>query len=313
MERNETIKNVEKRIKEIAKDYESRGFLVSINPNQSELPQFLGGFKPDIIARSKQESVVIEVKTRETISDLKQFERLADLVAKREGWRFELVFTNPIEQNIQARLTGSLSIDEIKVRIPEIRLLAQHHHYEAAFLLGWATLEAAIRAKLFDDKVDSLNKPTLSIIKTLYSLGHVNKHDYQNLEQLNNLRNYLAHGFYKQIDSIRMTELLDVLTYLTGVSKETAMYEWLDSLDLDYYGEIYSLYTTVNSRESFGIFICEEDGDSIRISVPHIEDSLELKNEDERKQFLLLIQQEFMGDMDPESWYGFKQALEKDD
>src|SRR5688572_29529149 len=91
-------KNIEKRIKEIAKDYEDKGFSVIIDPKSSQLPQFLKDFQPDIIAKSKKESVVVEVKTTKgQPSDLKQFERLAEVIAKRKKWRFELVFTNPIE------------------------------------------------------------------------------------------------------------------------------------------------------------------------------------------------------------------------
>jgi len=36
-------------------------------------------------------------------------------------------------------------------------------------------------------------------------------------------------------------------------------------------------------------------------------------NELERKEFLDLIEQEYMDEMDPEGWYGFKRAMEKDD
>ena len=43
MERNINIKNIERRIKEISKDYESRGFHVIINPKQIDLPKFLKG------------------------------------------------------------------------------------------------------------------------------------------------------------------------------------------------------------------------------------------------------------------------------
>jgi DNA-binding Lrp family transcriptional regulator len=312
MERNINIKNIERRIKEIAKDYESKGFTVSINPKQSELPQFLKGFEPDIIAKNELESVVIEVKTKGNISELKQFETLANTISKKKNWRFELVFTNPIEQTINSGFRNELSVEKQKERITEIKQLVIQNHYDAAFLLGWATLEAAIRMKLNYEKSEALNKPTLSIIKTIYSLGYINQHDYRNLEKLNNQRNYLIHGFDSSIDRKTIEDLLNILTFLIGDSKENIMYEWLEALDLDHYEDIYSLYSAVREKENIGAFTYDEN-EIIEIGCSYIDESLELSNDIERKQFLDLIEQEYMDDMDPEGWYGFKRAMEKDD
>jgi DNA-binding Lrp family transcriptional regulator len=310
---NRNIKNIERRIKEIAKDYESRGFTVIINPRQSELPQFLKGFEPDIIARSKNESVVIEVKSKGHINELKRFEELAEKISQKKNWRFELVFTNPQEQPIRTSSEKTLNLNKIKQRLNEIEILKSTSQYAAAFLLGWATLEAAIRLKLQSEKSDSLNKATLSIIKTLFSLGLINQHDYRKLEKLNNTRNYLIHGFDQKIDRASVDELLSILNYLIGESKESQMHDWLDGLDLDGYEEIYSLYRAVADKEDFGIFKYEETDNKIILSAPHIDDKLELDNDEERKQFEDLIEAEYMDDMDAESWYGFKRAMDKDD
>ena len=312
MERNINSKNIERRIKEISKDYESRGFNVIINPKQIDLPNFLKGFEPDIIAKNELESVVIEVKTKGDISQLNKFESLANAISKMENWRFELVFTNPIEQTIQSGFKNELSIYKQKERLAEIKQIMELGHYNAAFLLGWATLEGTIRAKLNDEKSESYKKPTLSIIKTIYSLGQINQHDYKNLEKLNNERNYLIHGFDNTVEKKTINELLNILEFLIGDSKENIMYDWLESLDLDYYEDIYSLYCTVNYKDNYGLFTFEENN-TIKIGYESLDDKLELNNELERKEFLDLIEQEYMDEMDPEGWYGFKRAMEKDD
>ncbi len=312
MERNINIKNIERRIKEISKDYESRGFHVIINPKQIDLPKFLKGFEPDIIAKNEVESVVIEVKTKGDISQLNKFESLANAISKHKKWRFELVFTNPIEQTIQTGFKNELSVYKQKERIVEIKQLMKLNYYNAAFLLGWATLEGAIRGKLNDEKSESFNKTTLSIIKTIYSLGQINQHDYKNLEKLNNERNYLIHGFDNAIDQKALSDLLNILEFLVGDSMENVMYEWLESLNLDYYEDIYSLYNTVSYKESYGAFSFDQK-ETIKISCDYSDDKLELNNEIERLQFLELIEQEYMDEMDPEGWYGFKRAMEKND
>ncbi|MCR9017510.1 hypothetical protein [Aquiflexum gelatinilyticum] len=307
------LKNIERRIKEIAKDYESRGFEVTINPRQSKLPNFLKGFEPDIIAIGESESVVIEVKSKSHINELKRYEELANNIAERKNWRFELVFTNPQEQQITTSSERTLDLNDIKKRISDINALKSAKQFSAAFLLGWATLEAAIRLKLKNENIDSTNKATLSIIKTTFSLGLINQQDYKKLDRLNNVRNYLIHGFDQSIDSNLLDELLSVIKYLIGESQESNMYAWLDGINLEGYEEIYSLYRTVADKEDFGIFNIEEIGNKILISVPHLDDVLELNSEEERKQFADLIETEYMDDMDAESWYGFKRAMEKDD
>jgi hypothetical protein len=49
-------------IAKVAEDYRRRGYDVDVVPQGPRLPEFLGGFQPDLIARSPSESVVVEVK-----------------------------------------------------------------------------------------------------------------------------------------------------------------------------------------------------------------------------------------------------------
>lgn len=313
MEKNNIIKNIERRIKEIAKDYESRGYSVIVSPNQSNLPNFLKGYEPDLIAQNELESVVVGVKsTKGNTAQLKQYESLANAISEHKKWRFELVFTNPIEQTLQKSNVTELSLDKIRQRLDEVKSLIDSNHIEAAFLLAWTTLEASIRLKLKNKKSDSTNKPTLAVIKTVFSLGYINSHDYKKLERLNQRRNQLIHGFDIPIDKSSVNDLLNIVTYVIGDSKEVVMYNWLEGLDLEDYEEIYQLHYTVRYKRGYGAFTYLEDNDII-IGCTYIDDKLHLADENEAKQFLSLIEQEYMDDMDAESWYGFKKAMEKDD
>src|SRR4051812_47401927 len=101
MERITSSKNTDRRIREIARDYMKRGYSVVFAPMPSELPVFLRRFRPDLVAKSDKESVVIEVKsTTGNASQLIEYESLAQAVSQHKGWRFELVLTNPVEQPI---------------------------------------------------------------------------------------------------------------------------------------------------------------------------------------------------------------------
>lgn len=313
MERSNIIKNIGRRIKEIAKDYESRGYSVVVNPNQSQLPNFLKGYEPDLIAQSELESVVVEVKsTKGNTEQLRQYESLAKAISENKKWRFELVFTNPIEQTIEKTNATELSLDKIRQRINETKALIELNHFEAAFLLAWTTLEASIRLKLENKKTDSTTKPTLAVIKKVFSLGYINSHDYKKLERLNQRRNQLIHGFDNLIDKNSVEDLLNIVTYVIGDSKEVVMYNWLEGLDLEDYEEVYQLHNTVRNKRDYGAFTYFEDNEIV-IGCTYNNEKLHLSNEQEAEQFLSLIEQEYMDDMDAESWYGFKKAMEKDD
>jgi Holliday junction resolvase RusA-like endonuclease len=52
------------RLERIASDYLTQGYEVKVRPRPSDLPEFLAGFKPDLIVSGKGESIVVEVKTR---------------------------------------------------------------------------------------------------------------------------------------------------------------------------------------------------------------------------------------------------------
>lgn len=313
MEKSNIIKNIERRIKEIAKDYESRGYSVVVSPNQSNLPEFLRGYEPDLIAESESESVVVEVKsTKGNTAQLKQYESLANVISEHKKWRFELVFTNPIEQTVEKANVTELSLDKIRQRLDEVKSLIELNYVEAAFLLAWTALEASFRLKLENKKSDSTNKPTLAVIKTVFSLGYINLHDYKKLERFNQRRNQLIHGFDNPIDKNSVNDLLNIVTYVIGDSKEVVMYNWLESLDLDEFEEVYQLHYTVRYKRDYGAFTYSENND-ISIGCTYLDDKLHLADENEAKQFLSLIEQEYMDDMDAESWYGFKKAMEKDD
>lgn len=313
MENNDYIKNIERRIREIAKDYEDKGYSVVINPSQNQLPSFLKGFEPDIIATREEENVLVEIKTRKNRQDLQRFESLAREIDKRKDWRFEVVFTNPKDKPFSTESQQNLSENAINNRITEINKLIGIDSYEAAFLLSWATIEAVLRQKLNEEKSETVKKPTLSIIKTMFSLGLINQHDYKKLQEVNNYRNSLIHGFYQHIDKETVQNILLLINNLTGKNQESEFLEWLNNVDLENYEEIYSLYRTAVDKENYGLFEIFEGQDKIILKANHMDDTLEFENDEDLLKFADLIEEEYMDDMGAEGWYAFHKAMEKDD
>jgi Holliday junction resolvase len=313
MENKSNFKNIERRIREIVKDYESKGYKVYINPNQLHLPSFLKNYEPDILAKKENDNVIIEVKTRNDRLNLQRFENLAKEIDKRKDWRFEMVFTNQKEKVLEPTYQNILSELEINNRILEINKLVELRSFEASFLLSWSTIEAVLRNKLRNEKFDTNRKTTVSIMKTMFSLGLINQHDYKALQKGNTYRNNLIHGFEQNIDRFSIQNILQLINNLTGKNAESEWLEWLEAVDLENYKEIYCLYLTAFNSENYGLFSITNVNDKIILKAGHMDETLEFENDEKLRDFALFIEEEYMEDMGAEGWYAFHRAMEKDD
>lgn len=75
----------------VARKYRLLGYDVQENPQADVLPEFMRGANPDIVAQSKSDNVVIEVKRRSSLKGSNDLVGIAERVSNRPGWRFELV------------------------------------------------------------------------------------------------------------------------------------------------------------------------------------------------------------------------------
>lgn len=313
---SKNIQGIQRRIKEIAKDYESKGYIVTLEPNNSSLPDFLKGFNVDLLATSNDDNVVVEVKSSDSNMNYDQLEKLANIVKGKNNWRFELVFTNPKNQTYNDKLTV-INAEDIHIRINEIQNLIKYNSVDSAFLLGWATLEASMRLKLDSlSKDDLLQKPSLYLLKSLFSYGVINQIQLKKLEILNENRNQIIHGFESEISTADIFEIINFINLFTKKGNYSDLYDWLSAQDLDNYEEVYCLYRSIAEVDEYGLFSAYKKGDSIFVRSDLMFDEseeLELKNDNQVKEILKLIEDNYMEGMDAEGYYGFHRAMEKDD
>lgn len=207
-----------KKINEISQKYRVKGYSVVINPKSEILPIFLHEFNPDIYAFNNEENVIIEVKSKESLTKSKNIEKLSTVLASQPNWRFELILTNPKKKKIQESEKALISDLEIQERITKTEKLNNTGNYEAAFLLGSATLEAILRYK---SKNENLPKEIsiISLIKTLYSLGFLEKKQYSSLIHFLEIRNSILHGYICSIDQLTVSELLNEISSILNPKK----------------------------------------------------------------------------------------------
>src|SRR5438067_11907716 len=135
---NRLLQTVERR-------YKRRGYNVLLRPRGDDLPQFLSGFEPDMIAYNDQESVVVAVKPRADLPASEYLMDLAEVVNAQQGWRLDLAVVNPKTPRLVDEDVEVLGQPEIVARIRAVRLLVKERQDEAAILVAWSTVEAALR------------------------------------------------------------------------------------------------------------------------------------------------------------------------
>ena len=211
------------KIRQVAKDYEKNGYKVIIEPRDEDIPSFIKNYQPDIIATSGNDNVIIEVKTRTDFSTIEKLRDIADIVNKRESWRFELIVTTTKQatQSETKKRTLELEQSEIEENFKAVKLILKQDLFSSAFMLLWATLESISRQLLLVDKKNLNNKAPLVLIKTLFSFGYLTRTDLESLEKLFIVRNQIVHGYKtKGLDMNTVKRLLTIVDKLKEESGE---------------------------------------------------------------------------------------------
>lgn len=194
-------------IARVAEEYRRRGYSVEVEPRGPGLPEFLGGFRPDLIARSPGESVVIKVNVGTRTSVAERFGEVAERVNGQPGWRFSLVFVSPDQPDqISEEQPAPLSL--LQERVQNAEALLQAGQSEAAFLLLFSSLEGILRVLGHHAQLPLENLPPSALIRELYSAGEINREQFEVLMRLLPIRNRLVHGFgsreHLEVEGLRL-------------------------------------------------------------------------------------------------------------
>jgi Holliday junction resolvase-like predicted endonuclease len=205
------------RLERIAADYQSRGYDVAIQPRRTDLPDFLAGFEPDLIASSKGENIIVEVKTRGELQNVSSVAALEAALQNRPGWRFELVIDGTTTE-----IRQTLSPAQIWASLQEAADLEQRKHPTAALLLLWSAVEGTLRLLAKRENVVLESLAPAYVVNRLYTLGLLGREQYQMLQQAMRLRNQAAHGFQVSVNSEDLISLSALLRELINEVEPTA-------------------------------------------------------------------------------------------
>ncbi len=193
-----------RRLASVASEYEQKGYEVKLHPTAGDLPEFLVGLEPDLIATANGESVVVEVKARNEFQNEPTVAAIEAALRNRPGWRFELIIDGSGSED--GRLLGA---PQIGTSLEEANELEQRGHVVAALLLLWSATEGILRLLAARENVELESPAPGYMTKRLYTLGLLGRDQYRILDEAVRLRNQAAHGF--QV-SVTRQDLANVAT-----------------------------------------------------------------------------------------------------
>jgi hypothetical protein len=201
------------RLREVAREYRQSGYDVIVEPKVEQLPAFLAPFNIDMVARSNDENVVVEVRTQESLTQAPELDALARAIQGEQSWRLELVVTNPKDRTVfQFRNATSLDQHDIAYRLQEARQLSDQEHGEAAFLMAWSATEALLRHIVERESIPAAPNQPAQLVKALYMYGVIDNDQYRVLQEGQQTRNLLAHGYKEQQARVETFDQLLLVT-----------------------------------------------------------------------------------------------------
>ncbi len=178
----------------VAEDYRAKGYDVIMQPSGQDLPEPLAGFRPDLIARKADKTVIIEVKSRQSLGREPYVEPLVRAVQQVPGARFELVIARPDIASPLPEQARPWRPGEAAGALDEATRLLEDGHPIAALLLGWAAAEAALPIVAAKEGVRTERNDASYLLNRLVSEGAIGERQYRSLQQALEMRNAVAHG-----------------------------------------------------------------------------------------------------------------------
>lgn len=195
-------KREQRKIQELARDYASKGFRVSVEPRGQAVPAFLRklDFAPDLIAESDDESHVIEVSSRDTAERLRELSKVVETIEKRRGWSFILVMTNPRMPTPAFATPDIPRLNDLQDSFERVSTLAElsresdNDFAHAVLLSAWAIVEGALRMYLHSGRTEMRARSPRSIARDAVMFGFITASEGDFLDSVAQLRNAVAHG-----------------------------------------------------------------------------------------------------------------------
>lgn len=179
----------------VADQYRKEGYEVIVEPDPSLIPFDLGRYRPDLIARRGDVSLIIEVKGNTDRMSFDQLREIANEVRQHQGWRLVLVTADDVLNHLTAMGSDPrTSPEELSKSIERAKRLKELGDTEAAFFALWVVFERMMRAQVVRIGLPIERLAPSILIRQLYSQGELSIPSFDLAMNLMQVRNRVAHG-----------------------------------------------------------------------------------------------------------------------
>lgn len=167
----------QRKLRSIARRYVRDGYRVTVSTHGMDLPAFLGGFTPDLIAESERDRVVVEVTTSDAVRGSNNLVDLAERISREPGWRFELVTLPSVEQ------ASTLAAERMDLVEDRARQVMEAGHSDVAFVYALGALEALLMGLAARHGLKAAKTPSMQVVRDLVSYGVISRDVFDKFEQ----------------------------------------------------------------------------------------------------------------------------------
>jgi hypothetical protein len=205
------------KIAELAEEYAMEGYQVIRDPEASLLPFDSFGYRPSLLARKRDHTVIAEVRTVGRPGTFDRFVDVVGQVKKHGGMSFPLVFVEDVEAAVLPE-EGELlpTWDQLQDQVVRNERLLRGKDAEGAFLGLWIALEGIFRREARDAALSVERLPTAALIEHLHAHGVLAREPYETLRALLPVRERAVHGFQADDLAEAASRLLRLVRALLG-------------------------------------------------------------------------------------------------
>lgn len=188
-----TVKDKERRrLGEVAQDYREKGYEVVVEPDAPSLPEFLAGYRPDLIAHNGKDNVVVEVKSYPSLVESNDLSQLAQDLQQHPGWRLELIVP-PLMPDPMS-VGPSVNKTDILERLTQAHQMLREGYARAALLITLSAVESAVRLLGKEGGTGARSCTASGTLRHLNAQESISRQDYAMLRKALTLRNAVSHG-----------------------------------------------------------------------------------------------------------------------
>ncbi|MBO9695913.1 MAG: hypothetical protein J7499_06925 [Sphingopyxis sp.] len=174
----------------LRRQYEARGFSFEIEPGPQGLPDFLGSYVPDAIARKSGENVAIEIRKNRSRANELSLQQIRSRFDGHSDWTFAVAYA--AADPLKTLTIKPAAVPAIERQLEDVRTLTAQGQSRAAFLLAWSLLEATLLN--VEGEEEARPRTPASVLQGLAMLGRIEPEAEHRLRSAILLRNAVVHG-----------------------------------------------------------------------------------------------------------------------